>query len=71
MYLVPSTSQEPRTTNARAELKGTGHTAKFPQAFLSAKLYLITLPYNLYLITLPYNNLTTKPYKPYKTLPPS
>ena len=38
-YLVPSTSQEPRATNARAELKGTGHTAKFQQAF-----YLQTLP---------------------------
>ena len=32
-YLVPSTSQDPRATNARAELTGTGHTAKFQQAF--------------------------------------
>ena len=32
-YLVPSTSQDPRATNAPAELKGTGHTAKFQQAF--------------------------------------
>ena len=31
--LVPSTSQDPRATNARAELKGTEHTAKFQQAF--------------------------------------
>ena len=74
-YLVPSTSQDPRVTNARAELKGTGHTAKFQQAFYLQTLpYLKPLPYNfilhLYLITLPYNNLTTKPYKPYKTLPP-
>ena len=74
-YLVPSTSQEPRATNARAELKGTGHTAKFQQAFICKPNltlpYLKPLPYNfilhLYLITLPYNNLTTKSYK---TLPP-
>ena len=32
-YLVPSTSRDPRAMNARAELKGTGHTAKFQQAF--------------------------------------
>ena len=80
MYLVPSTSQDPRATNTRAELKGTGHTAKFQQAFyLQTKpyltlLYFKPLPYNFilhhYLITLPYNNLTTKPYKPYKILPP-
>ena len=78
-YLVPSsTSQEPRATNARAELKGTRHTAKFQQAFYlktlqpSHNLPNLSKPYltlNLYLITLPYNNLTTKPYKPYKTLP--
>ena len=69
-YLVPSTSQEPRATNAYAELKGTGHTAKFQQAFY---LHNQTLPNQTtlpYLITLPYKNLTTKPYKPYKTLPP-
>ena len=70
-YLVPSTSEEPRATNARAELKGIGHTAKFQQAFYLQTLpYLKPLPYNfilhLYLITLPYNNLTTKSYKPYK-----
>ena len=77
-YLVPSTSRDPRATNARAELKGTGHTAKFQQAFYlqtkpSHNLTNLTKPYltlNLYLITLPYNNLTTKPYKPYKTLLP-
>ena len=69
-YLVPSThSQEPRTTNARAELKGTGHTAKFQQAFYLQTLpYLKPLPYNFilhhYLITTLQLNLTnlTKPY---------
>ena len=78
MYLVPSsTSQDTRATNARAELKGTGHTAKFQQAFylqtyqtLQPYLHITYLTLNFYLITLPYNNLTTKPYKPYKTLPP-
>ena len=44
-YLVPSTSQEPRATNACAELKGTKTTAKFQQGILSAKLHLT--PYNL------------------------
>ena len=55
---------------ACAELKGTGHTAKFQQAF-----YLQTKPsHNLPNLTKPYFildlYLTTKPYKPYKTLPP-
>ena len=48
-YLVLSTSQDPRATNAHAELKGTGHTAKFQQAFYLQNLtlpYLITLSYN-------------------------
>ena len=70
--------------NARAELIGTEHTAKFQQAFYLQTLPNLTTPYlkpylkhlpynfilNFYLITLPYNNLTTKPCKPYKTLPP-
>ena len=47
-----------------AELKGTGHIAKFLQAFYLQTLPNLTLPY---LKPLPYNNLTTKPYKP---LPP-
>ena len=42
-YLVPS-SQDPRATNARAELKGTGHTAKFQQAFYLQTLPNLTLP---------------------------
>ena len=73
----------PPATNTRAELKGTGRTAKFQQAFYLQNLpnltlaYLKPLPYkfilHLYLITtlqLNLTNLTTKPYKPYKTLPP-
>ena len=66
-YLVPSTSQDPRATNARAEFKGTGHTAMFQQAFYLQTKPNLTLPY---LKPLPYNNLTAKPYKLYKTLPP-
>ena len=75
-YLVPSThSQEPKATNARAELKGTGHTAKFQQAFYLQTFTFIPLSYNfilqLYLITLPYNftlHLITNLTKPYLTL---
>ena len=40
-YLVPSTSQDPRATSARAELKGTGHTdSQVPAGILSANLHL-------------------------------
>ena len=55
-YLVPSTSQEPRATNARAELKGTKITAKFQQAFYlqNFALYLITNITKHYLTLLSY-----------------
>ena len=59
----------PKSDNARAELKGTGHTAKFQQAFYLQTFTQPNFPLP-YLKPLPYNNLTTKPYKPYKTLPP-
>ena len=56
-YLVPSTIQDPRAMNTCAELKGTGHTAKFQQAFYLQALPNLTKPYLTlpYLIPLPYN----------------
>ena len=53
-YLVPSTCQDPKATNAHAKLKGIGHTAKFQQAFYLQNL---TLPYLTLNPTLPYLKL--------------
>ena len=61
-YLVPSTSQDPRATNARVQLKGTRHTAKFQLAFYLQNLTKPTKPYNLHITNLTLLYLTPLPY---------
>ena len=66
--LVPSTTRDPRATNARAELKGTGHTQLSSSRHFICKL-LYPIPYQTHFTHIPSKtHFTHKPYETYTYL---